>query len=346
MHKELVEQLFTSGLLKLLCTTETFALGINMPARTVVFSSLRKFDGVSFDRLKARDYQQMAGRAGRQGIDTEGLVYSIIDDDRTKLEDIRKTVFGSIEPIRSRFNLSYATLLNLHEHLGDRIFEAWEKSFNNFQWARMSSRKRQRNEKRQRLAIQNRLNLLMELGYLDEERILEKGEFARRLNGYELPVVELISSGLFRALHEEQIAVILTAVVFEERKGDLYQRMHPALLGVHRRDAEQIIERIVLREHELGIHPITRRLNFKIGAVVHAWWEGADFEEISRITNASHGDLVRTFRQVVQLLRQMRKVFAQDRTAAETYEEILSRINRGAVDARRQLELGDPGSPA
>ena len=63
IHKEVVERLFTSGLIKLLFTTETFALGINMPARTVVFSSLRKFDGLSFDYLRTRDYLQMAGRA-------------------------------------------------------------------------------------------------------------------------------------------------------------------------------------------------------------------------------------------------------------------------------------------
>ena len=72
IHKEIVERLFTSGLLKLLFTTETFAMGVNMPAKTVVFNSLRKFNGVDFDWLRTRDYMQMAGRAGRQGIDTEG----------------------------------------------------------------------------------------------------------------------------------------------------------------------------------------------------------------------------------------------------------------------------------
>ncbi len=137
LHKELVERLFTSSLLRLLFTTETFALGINMPARSVVFSSLRKFDGVGFDRLMTREYQQMAGRAGRQGIDEEGLVFSIVDD-RDRLDDLRRTIFGQVEPIRSRFNLSYSTILNLRHTLGARLFEAWEKSFNNFQWARMA----------------------------------------------------------------------------------------------------------------------------------------------------------------------------------------------------------------
>ena len=59
--KEVVERLFTSGLIQLLFTTETFAVGINMPACTVVFDSLEKFDGIGFRYLKSREYHQMAG---------------------------------------------------------------------------------------------------------------------------------------------------------------------------------------------------------------------------------------------------------------------------------------------
>ncbi|MBU1007101.1 MAG: DEAD/DEAH box helicase, partial [Candidatus Omnitrophica bacterium] len=64
--KEVIERLFTSKLIKVIFTTETFALGINMPARTVVFDELRKFYGNSFATLKTRDFYQMAGRAGRR----------------------------------------------------------------------------------------------------------------------------------------------------------------------------------------------------------------------------------------------------------------------------------------
>ena len=67
--KEVIEQLFTSRLLKVIFTTETFALGINMPARSVIFDELRKFYGDRVRNLKTRDFYQMAGRAGRRGID-------------------------------------------------------------------------------------------------------------------------------------------------------------------------------------------------------------------------------------------------------------------------------------
>ena len=82
IHKEVVERLFTSGLLKLLFTTETFALGINMPARV---GRLRFAAQVRRHQLRLPvapvTTWQMAGRAGRQGIDDEGLVVSILDDD-------------------------------------------------------------------------------------------------------------------------------------------------------------------------------------------------------------------------------------------------------------------------
>src|SRR5262249_8258324 len=134
LHKELVERLFTSGLIRLLFATETFALGINMPARAVVFHSLRKFDGVSFGYLGARDYRRMAGGAGRQGIDEEGPVSPATDAGDPREAPLDRLSQGPVEPIRSRFNLSYSTLLNLHERLGERIFEAWERSFNAFQF--------------------------------------------------------------------------------------------------------------------------------------------------------------------------------------------------------------------
>ena len=77
--KELVEELFGQGLIKVLYTTETFAVGINMPAKTVCFEGLRKFDGINFRFLNSKEYFQMAGRAGRRGIDTEGFAYAMVD---------------------------------------------------------------------------------------------------------------------------------------------------------------------------------------------------------------------------------------------------------------------------
>jgi antiviral helicase SKI2 len=112
-----------------------------MPARSVVFQALRKFDGISFDWLRTRDYQQMAGRAGRQGIDDKGYVYCLLGERDLREAPIRRLVDGKPEPVVSRFRLSYSTLLQLVSELGrERVPEAWEKSFNQFQ-SREKSRK-------------------------------------------------------------------------------------------------------------------------------------------------------------------------------------------------------------
>jgi superfamily II RNA helicase len=73
-YRRLVEQLAQTGLLKVICGTDTLGVGINVPIRTVVFTGLAKFDGTSNRLLKAREFHQIAGRAGRPGFDTSGYV--------------------------------------------------------------------------------------------------------------------------------------------------------------------------------------------------------------------------------------------------------------------------------
>jgi len=131
--KEVVERLFTSGLLQLLFTTETFAVGINMPACSAVFESLEKFDGRNFRYLKTREYHQMSGRAGRRGIDTVGYVYARVSPRFANCDEVERIVEGKLEPIESQFNLSYASLLNLYAKYGKDIYDVCSMSLNNYQ---------------------------------------------------------------------------------------------------------------------------------------------------------------------------------------------------------------------
>jgi superfamily II RNA helicase len=135
--KEVVERLFTMGSIQLLFTTETFAVGINMPARSVVFDGLEKYDGVSFRYLKAREYQQMAGRAGRRGIDEKGFIYGTLDPATVQMAQVEHILTGEPEPIESQFNLSYSSILNLLEAHGDRVFDVCRKSFGNYQGSQL-----------------------------------------------------------------------------------------------------------------------------------------------------------------------------------------------------------------
>ncbi|XP_055713535.1 exosome RNA helicase MTR4 [Phlebotomus papatasi] len=110
--KETIEILFGEGLLKALFATETFAMGLNMPARTVLFSAPTKFDGKEFRWLTSGEYIQMSGRAGRRGLDDKGIVILMIDEKVSPAVG-RQIVQGKPDPINSAFHLTYNMVLNL-----------------------------------------------------------------------------------------------------------------------------------------------------------------------------------------------------------------------------------------
>ncbi|XP_043722234.1 DExH-box ATP-dependent RNA helicase DExH9-like [Telopea speciosissima] len=109
--KEVIEILFQEGFIKCLFATETFSIGLNMPAKTVVFTNVRKFDGDKFRWVSSGEYIQMSGRAGRRGIDERGICILMVDE---KLEPstAKMMLKGSADCLNSAFHLSYNMLLN------------------------------------------------------------------------------------------------------------------------------------------------------------------------------------------------------------------------------------------
>ncbi|KAL3533211.1 hypothetical protein ACH5RR_006732 [Cinchona calisaya] len=110
--KELVELLFQEGLVKALFATETFAMGLNMPAKTVVFTSVKKWDGDSHRYIGSGEYIQMSGRAGRRGKDEQGICIIMIDE-QMEMNTLKDMVLGRPAPLVSTFRLSYYSILNL-----------------------------------------------------------------------------------------------------------------------------------------------------------------------------------------------------------------------------------------
>lgn len=110
--KETVERLFSEGLLKIVFATETLALGINMPARTVVLESLEKWDGSEHVRLSPREYTQLTGRAGRRGIDVEGHAV-VLDRRDVSPEEVAALASKRSYPLKSAFFPSYNMAVNL-----------------------------------------------------------------------------------------------------------------------------------------------------------------------------------------------------------------------------------------
>ncbi|MBX6167209.1 MAG: DUF3516 domain-containing protein [Thermobispora bispora] len=156
-YRRLVERLAQAGLLKVICGTDTLGVGVNIPIRTVLFTALSKFDGSRVRRLRAREFHQIAGRAGRAGFDTVGYVVcqapeyvieneralaKIGDDPKKRRNFVRKKppegfvgwseeTFQKLqesepEPLVSRFKVTNAMLLAVINRPGD-CFQAMKR---------------------------------------------------------------------------------------------------------------------------------------------------------------------------------------------------------------------------
>ena len=136
VFRHTVEELFTAGLVRAVFATETLALGINMPARTVVLERLVKFNGEQHVPLTPGEYTQLTGRAGRRGIDVEGHAVVLWNpaDDNTDPAAVAGLASTRTFPLRSSFTPSYNMTINLVEQLGpEQAHRLLEQSFAQYQ---------------------------------------------------------------------------------------------------------------------------------------------------------------------------------------------------------------------
>ena len=135
--KELIEILFGESLIKCLFATETFAMGLNMPARTVIFTAVKKFDGADMRVLAPGEYTQMSGRAGRRGKDDRGICI-VMCDERMEEHAMKEMILGKPQPLNSEFKLSYYSILNLLKRATGTIDAEYviARSFHQFQHAK------------------------------------------------------------------------------------------------------------------------------------------------------------------------------------------------------------------
>lgn len=327
--KEVVERLFTSRLIKLIFTTETFALGINMPARSVIFDELRKFYGTHFANLRTRDFYQMAGRAGRRGMDEKGFVYIRIHPNDIAYPEVLRILNGKPEPVKSQFNTGYATLLNLFQQFGRKLTDVYPRSFHHYQ-----SSKQGRHIGFE--LIRRKLALLEEAGYITADKLSAKGEFAAWIYGYELMISEMHEAFFLDDLNEIELAVILSALVHEPRKGDPIPHLKKHLHQIMRA-CESTFHYIHRKESKYKIYPYTKWPHFHLAHAVEAWCQGAGFDRIVLMTKADEGELVRHFRMVLQLLRQLRETPFTSEALKGKAARSFTLINRGVVDAEKQL---------
>ncbi len=289
--KLLVERLFGEGLLHFLFATETFAVGINMPAKTVVFESLRKYDGVSFRYLKTKEYYQMAGRAGRRGLDKEGFVISILDFEHIMKNYINDLMKGDIEPIKSQFQLSYNTVINLARQYSYReSVYLLKNSFFEYQSNSDSNRIPQ--------LLNRRLTTLKKNGYLDEHsNLTTKGFFLSKVYTESLLISEIFCRKDLWDFNQFEWLYLLGLVVYEPGKNDYFNVTNSG-------KGKLVIEK--LGKGTMLYHYFMNKNSFEVYDFLELWYENITFLELMKRTNLLEGDIIRWFRMIIDVLFQIK----------------------------------------
>ncbi len=330
--KEVIERCFASRLIKLIVTTETFALGVNMPARSVVLDTLKKRADSGFELLRRRAFLQMAGRAGRRGMDEAGFVYLRVNPRHVSYPEVLRVLHAAPEPVHSRFNTTYATLLNLYRHHGRALLDFFPKTLYYFQ---TSGTRRQAGLD----LMERKLDLLEAMGYLTASQLTPKGEFASWVYGYELLLTELHDQRRLSALDPLRLALLMAAVVYEPRPRSLPPKSHRLI-----RPLEALCEEPLARIHKMELRcritPKTKAPSFQLTHAMDAWMSNAPFEQLTKLCDVDEGEIVRYFRMTVQLLRQLSETPAADQMLRTNAAKAFRRINRGVIDAEAQLRLG------
>ena len=321
--KEIVEKLFEKGLIKVLFATETFAVGINMPAKTVCFDSLEKFDGINFRYLNSKEYFQLAGRAGRRGIDKIGYAVSIIDREFAELQKIESITSADTDPLESQFKLSVNTILNLiHSHTKQEQQVILKSSFYSYQQEgrTQAGRIMQSFEKRKKKLIKTNY-IKLEDG---REELTEKGLFGMRIYTEEIIVTEAFCSKLTKKLSPEEILLIVGTIMYEERKNTKFW-------GKDKRISKELFKKI---SDNQALNSYFREKEFHVlEPILKAWYNGCEFLELMKYTNMLEGDIVRYIRQILDLLQQVQHATLDDELR-EKIIQIEKKLDRDVVAVR------------
>ncbi|HEY7584132.1 MAG TPA: DEAD/DEAH box helicase [Acidimicrobiia bacterium] len=170
--KETVEELFAAGFLKVVFATETLALGINMPARTVVLESLSKWSGEGHEVMTAGDYTQLTGRAGRRGIDTAGFGM-VLHSPFVPFAQVVEVAAAGSHPLRSSFRPTYNMAANLcATYDRPRALELVSSSFAQFQRQESQAQAEKRLQVLSERLVDEEARATCELGSVAEYRTL------------------------------------------------------------------------------------------------------------------------------------------------------------------------------
>lgn len=366
--KALVEELYEAKLISVLFCTSTFALGINMPARTVAFHGIEKFDGTEVRPLTTRGFMQKAGRAGRRGLDEAGHVVLRMDPHewavaKPNIARYRKQTY---EPVRSVFSLSWNSIVNLIQRHGtEHVRSIVDKSF--LSWAlgmeaehqlakaaeleappdgseptrgdlkeaqRLRGRAAQAGERTWQEFLKKR-SFLQHIRYLAEDDTFNAGaNVLQHIQIAEIFMTELVLSGEIEHLDPATLYGVLCAV-----SGELPRGVSPNF-NPHRKDRELVARLtkvrmsppVVLAEQLTNLAATWSPEMMILG---REWADGSSLEEILGMIRSPvdiAGSLVSNFRRAKDLVGQLRAVYAEQPERARMLAELARSVARDEVE--------------
>ncbi|MCL1922710.1 MAG: DEAD/DEAH box helicase [Propionibacteriaceae bacterium] len=334
MFKSAVEEAFSLGLIKVVFATETLALGINMPARTVVLDKLVKYNGAQHVDITPGEYTQLTGRAGRRGIDIEG--HAVVTwqpglDPRGLAGLASRRTY----PLRSAFTPTYNMAVNLIASVGvSRASSILQNSFAQFHMDSMRTGTKGRSR---RLVdkFQAICEVLESLGYVEPgaRGVTDHGRMLSRLYGvHDLLVAEAIRSGLFDGLSAPSLAATLSCVVYESRLVDrrANHRM-PDQESAHSVDRLKNLWKKLNTTGKQHYLEATPGLDLGFAHLAYAWADGSSLGEIIDHSSMAAGDFVRWVRQCMDCAGQIGDA-TRGTPLANTCRDLVSLMRRGVVD--------------
>ena len=351
--KVLVETLFQRGDLRAVFATDTLALGINMPARSVVLGSLSKFDGVEMRLLTPNEYQQLTGRAGRRGMDARGasvIPYSPWD----AFEPAFAQLTGPLLPVTSTFTVRYNTVLNLWRPNDlARLRAAVASSLREFQRhevnAVMTSGRRGRASREDRESQQSgrgdgdtarlsraalrELNatiwVLRQLGYIGEDdELTVRGRLLRGLfHPAGLVLSELILAGVLNELGPAELAEVVSWFTFDDDRSMRNLNTLPRRLFGIRHEVYRVLRVVQSVEYNEDV-VLSPGIADDFFGIALNWWRGMSLGGLLRRVDLAEGDLLVSLNQTIDLLQQLQSAVGQTLDAGDLWQAAEGRGRR------------------
>jgi ATP-dependent RNA helicase HelY len=325
--REATEACFSAGLLRVVYATETLALGINMPARTVVIERLTKMREHGRSALTSGEYAQLCGRAGRRGLDDLG--HAVVSwSPALHISELANLATSRAPDLRSSFRPTYNMAVNLVRRFPvRRVNELLDKSFAQFQDVRRLD------------ALSARLGRILAVlelrGHVNiaDWQLTSSGQLLARIyHECDLIITEALSAGRLDGLDAPQLAATLSCFTYEARVGRwqpeprlpkvVADRIHALVLQAESLRAQETEMRIgKTRQPEPGFAEAALR-----------WASGERLDRVLERSALSPGDFVRNSKQLADLLRQV-SLLAQLSQTADTAADAARAIQRGVVAA-------------